>query len=161
VTNRTNVHATGLVLGRTGVMLRGPSGAGKSLLALMLLDRWDARGLSARLVADDRLDLEATAKGIVMHAPPAIAGLIELRGRGIVSRPHVGKAPLHLVVDLVPRVERMVEEEQLVVDLMGVSLPRCPVPKAGVAVPEHQLLLVVEALNALAPRRAPARQKNT
>jgi hypothetical protein len=96
-----------------------------------------------------------------MHAPLAIAGLVELRGRGIVTRPHVAKAPLHLVVDLVPRLERMVEEEDLVVDLMGVRVPRCPVPKAGVIVPEHQLLLVLEALRALAPRRASARQKNT
>jgi serine kinase of HPr protein (carbohydrate metabolism regulator) len=161
VIDRINVHATGLVLGRTGVMLRGPSGSGKSILALMLLDRWESRGLGAKLVADDRLDLEASAKGIVMHAPLAIAGLVELRGRGIVTRPHVAKAPLHLVVDLVPRLERMVEEEDLVVDLMGVRVPRCPVPKAGVIVPEHQLLLVLEALRALAPRRASARQKNT
>jgi serine kinase of HPr protein (carbohydrate metabolism regulator) len=161
VTERTNVHATGLVLGRTGVMLRGPSGAGKSFLALMLLDRWEARGEGARLVADDRLDLEATAKGIVMHAPAAIAGLVELRGRGIVTRPHVGKAPLHLVVDLVPRLERMVEEEDLMVELMGVPVPRCPVPKAGVTVPEHQLLLVLEAIRALPSSRTAARQKIT
>lgn len=40
-----NVHATGLVLGKTGLILRGPSGAGKSLLALELLDAWEARGL--------------------------------------------------------------------------------------------------------------------
>ena len=38
-----------------------------------------------------------------MQAPKAIEGLIELRGRGIVSRPFVAKAPLHLVVDLVAR----------------------------------------------------------
>jgi serine kinase of HPr protein (carbohydrate metabolism regulator) len=159
--NIHNIHATGIVLDGIGVILRGPPGSGKSVLALDLLDWWEARGLPARLVSDDRVEIIAENGKLTMHPAPNIAGLIELRGRGIVSRPHVGKAPLHLVVDLVPRVERMVEEEQLVVDLMGVSLPRCPVPKAGVAVPEHQLLLVVEALNALAPRRASARQKNT
>ena len=161
MTDRINVHATGLVLGRTGIVLRGPSGSGKSFLALMLLDRWESHGLGAKLVADDRLDLEATGKGIVMHAPAAIAGLIELRGRGIVTRPHVAKASLHLVVDLVPRLERMVEEQELVVDLMGVSVPRCPVPKAGITVPEHQLLLVLEAIRALSPNRSAARQKIT
>ena len=49
---RTNVHATGLVLGRVGLMLRGPSGSGKSLLALALIEAWTARGKSARLVAE-------------------------------------------------------------------------------------------------------------
>ena len=41
--SRTNIHATGLVLGTTGVILRGPSGAGKSLLALSLIEAWEAR----------------------------------------------------------------------------------------------------------------------
>ena len=41
-----NVHATGLVLGDIGVVLRGPSGAGKSLLALQLLDRQTLLGES-------------------------------------------------------------------------------------------------------------------
>ncbi len=83
---RLNVHATGLALDGLGIILRGPSGAGKSLLALELLDRWEHRGWNALLVADDRLDLEAGPGGLTMHAPPAIAGLIELRGRGIVKR---------------------------------------------------------------------------
>ena len=97
-----NVHATGLVLDKTGIMLRGPSGAGKSLLALELLDVWDVRGLPAKLVSDDRIDIVAEKGGLSMLAPKSIEGLVELRGRGIVSRPFVRKAPLHLVVDLVP-----------------------------------------------------------
>jgi len=148
---RRNIHATGLVLGGTGLILCGPSGAGKSLLALLLLDAWEARGLAAHLVADDRLDIEATPNGLVMHAPPAIAGLIELRGRGIVSRPHVARAPLHLVVDLVATRERMVEEDALVTELDGVSIARCPVPRAGLVENSHQLLLIREALRAVAP----------
>ena len=86
-----------------------------------------------------------------MHAPEAIAGLIELRGRGIVRRPHVGMAPLHLVVDLIDEVERMVEEDALVTDLEGVSIARCPVPRAGKIDSRHQMLLIREALRALSP----------
>ena len=157
----TNVHATGLVLGKLGVMLRGPSGAGKSLLALELLDTWEARGLPAKLVSDDRIDLAAEKGGLVMRAPATIEGLIELRGRGIVSRPFVRTASVHLVVDLVPALERMVEEDALVTEMMGVSLPRCPVPQAGVVDARHQLLLVKEALRLLAPLKTPARQKGT
>src|SRR3982751_2311103 len=111
--SKTNIHATGLVLGTTGLILRGPSGAGKSLLALELMDEWESRGLPAKIVSDDRIDVEASAKGLVMHAPKAIEGLVELRGRGIVSRPFVERAPLHLVVDLVDTLERMVEEDAL------------------------------------------------
>lgn len=158
MTGKTNIHATGLVLGKTGLILRGPSGAGKSLLALELLDEWDARGLPAKLVSDDRIDVEATKTGLVMHAPKAIEGLIELRGRGIVSRPFVERAPLNLVVDLVDELDRMVEEDALVTELMGISLARCPVPRAGKIDSRHQLLLIREALRALTPAKA-ARKK--
>ena len=156
-----NVHATGLVLGTTGVILRGPSGAGKSLLALELLDAWEARGMPARLVSDDRIDLFAETGGVTMRAPRSIEGLIELRGRGIVSRPFIRMAPLHLVVDLVPELERMVEEEALVTELLGVTLPRCPVPQAGIIDARHQLLLIKEALRAITPGKPAARQKDT
>jgi HPr kinase/phosphorylase len=147
----SNIHATGLVLGTTGVILRGPSGAGKSLLALELIDEWEVRGLEGRLVSDDRIDVEATRAGLVMHAPKAIEGLIELRGRGIVSRPFVAKAPLHLVVDLVDSLERLVEEDALVTELQGITLARCPVPRAGIVDSRHQVLLIREALRALSP----------
>ena len=153
-----NIHATGLVLDKTGLILRGVSGAGKSLLALELIDEWEARGLSGKLVSDDRIDIEATPKGLVMHAPKAIEGLIELRGRGIVSRPFVAKAPLHLVVDMVDSLERMVEEDALVTELEGVTIARCPVPRAGKVDSRHQLLLIREALRALSPAK-PARKK--
>jgi len=146
-----NIHATGLVLGKTGLILRGISGAGKSLLALELLDEWEARGLPAKLVSDDRVEVEATPRGLVMHAPQNIGGLIELRGRGIVTRPYLSKATLHLVVDLVDAVERMVEEDQLVTAIEGVTLARCPVPRAGKVDSRHQLLLIREAVRALSP----------
>ena len=147
----TNIHATGLVLGTTGLILRGPSGAGKSLLALELIDEWEMRGEGAKLVSDDRIDIEATTTGLVMRAPKAIEGLVELRGRGIVSRPFVATAPLHLVVDLVDTLERMVEEDQLTAELAGITLARCPVPRAGIVDSRHQVLLIREALRALSP----------
>ena len=154
-----NIHATGLVLGKTGLILRGVPGAGKSLLALELIDEWEARGLPAKLVSDDRIDIEAGPKGLTMTAPKAIEGLIELRGRGIVSRPFVSTAPLNLVVDLVDEVERMVEEDALVTNLEGVSIARCPVPRAGKIDSRHQLLLIREALRALSP--SPVTRKKT
>ena len=141
-----NVHGTGLVLGGTGVLLRGPSGAGKSVLALALLDRWQMQGQQAFLVADDRVDLVADDEGLTMLAPPQLAGLIELRGRGIVSRDHQQEARLHMVIDLVPELVRMVEEDDLQTEISGHVLPRAPVPFAGVVSLGHQELLVAEAV---------------
>lgn len=141
-----NVHGTGLLLGETGVLLRGPSGAGKSILALTLLDRWEGRGLPAFLVSDDRVDLVQSGGDLTMHAPANLAGLIELRGRGIVQRPHKDAVTLRLIVDLVPDLVRMLEEDQLVSDLAGVSVARVPVPYGDVVSLGHQMLLVIEAI---------------
>lgn len=148
---RSNIHATGLVLEKTGIIFRGASGSGKSVLALQLIDEWEARGLDAKLVSDDRIEIEPSKSGLTMYAPKTIEGLIELRGRGIVSRPFVSKAPVHLVVDMVDTLERIVEEDALETVLDGVSLPRCPVPRAGIIDSRHQVLLVREAIRALAP----------
>lgn len=157
---RHNTHATGIVLGRTGIALRGPSGAGKSVLALALMDEWTGRGRSARLVADDRLEITAEKGRLIMHAPKNIEGMAELRGRGIVHRPSVAKAPLYLLVDLVPELVRMVEEEELETELLGVVIPRCPVPRAGVVDMAHQLLLIREALRQLSTTKASPRQNS-
>jgi serine kinase of HPr protein (carbohydrate metabolism regulator) len=157
----SNIHATGLVLDGVGVLIRGPSGAGKSLLALELLDRAGLRGGEGRLVADDRLNLEVRDGALVMRAPPALAGKIELRGRGIVSRSFLPVAPVHLVVDLVDELARMLEEDALTTDLLEVTLPRCPVPRRGVIDPAHQMLLVGEALAALDYVRDARRQEFT
>lgn len=146
---RVNIHATGLLLGDHGVVILGPSGSGKSLLALDLLGRWAKRGEAALLVADDRLDLEVRGERLFMHAPATIAGLIELRGRGIVRRSYVGEAPVHLIVELVETLERMPEEVEFRGAIAGVSLPRCPVPRRGITDPTHQFLLVDEGLRQL------------
>ena len=135
----------------TGVLLRGPSGAGKSVLALSLLDRWEGRGLPAFLVSDDRVDLAVTGRQLSMQAPAKLAGLIELRGRGIVSRPHTD------LVTLAPRHRsgarygahargRRVRDRTVWHDLA-----RAPVPYGSVISLGHQILLVVEAIAALGP----------
>ncbi len=48
------------------------------------------------LVADDRVDLEAG----IASPPHAIAGLIEVRGLGVVHMPHLAAAPVALAVAL-------------------------------------------------------------
>lgn len=85
------------------MLLRGAPGAGKSDLALRLIE------VGARLVADDQVALTGSG-GAVLAAPPArIAGLLEVRGIGIVSMEYAAPCPVDLVVDLVApeAVERM------------------------------------------------------
>ena len=89
-----NIHASCVMLGRAGVLLLGPSGAGKSDLALRLLDE------GARLVADDRTDLFVKNQKLFARAPAAIAGLIEVRGLGIIARPTAKTAAVALAVQL-------------------------------------------------------------
>jgi serine kinase of HPr protein (carbohydrate metabolism regulator) len=161
VSTSQNIHATGLVLDGTGLILRGPPGSGKSVLALDLLDQWEARGLPAQLVSDDRVEIVAGDAALLMRPAPNIEGLIELRGRGIVHRPFVKEARLHLVIDLVGTLERMLEEDALVTELFGVSVARAPVPQAGVVDARHQLLLIREAIRTLDSPPTAARQKTT
>ncbi len=73
-----------------GVLLLGPSGSGKSDLLLRLL----VQGFT--LVADDQVFIEAG-----WAAPPvALAGLLEVRGLGIVRLPHIAPIRLALAVKL-------------------------------------------------------------
>jgi serine kinase of HPr protein (carbohydrate metabolism regulator) len=125
------VHATALAVGQTGVLLRGPSGAGKSMTALVLIERCRERGLFARLVADDRVILEA-AGGRLLAAPhPAVAGRIERRGQGIEDTPFLRRVVVGLVVDLVPfgsETPRLPETGAEFTQLLGVRAPRLAAP---------------------------------
>jgi serine kinase of HPr protein (carbohydrate metabolism regulator) len=80
---RCNIHGTAIVLGTTGFLVTGPSGSGKSALALACISEVKRRGRFAALVADDRVDLTLANERILARCPPAIRGLIEIRGGGI------------------------------------------------------------------------------
>lgn len=97
------VHGTCVAVTGRGVLLRGPSGSGKSDLALRLIDR------GGELVADDQVALTPERGAVVARAPAKLAGLIEVRGIGIIRRLPRFQAPVALLVDLVARdaVERM------------------------------------------------------
>ncbi|WP_127751772.1 HPr kinase/phosphatase C-terminal domain-containing protein [Devosia sp. 1566] len=144
-----HVHATAVLLGQVGVLIRGASGSGKSLLALALLDYCHSLGVGAALVADDQVRLSRIGESLSMAAPELLAGLIELRFRGIVSRAYQSPIDLHLIVDLVPDPVRMPEADAFCTDLLGVPVARAPVPQGSLLDLGHQVLLVMEAVNTL------------
>jgi serine kinase of HPr protein (carbohydrate metabolism regulator) len=98
-------HATAVAIDGEAVLLRGPSGSGKSDLALRLIDS------GAQLVADDQTLLRRAGDRVLASAPPAIAGLIEVRGLGLVRVNASVAAPLALIADLMATgdIERMPE----------------------------------------------------
>ncbi|WMT87255.1 hypothetical protein NO932_01240 [Pelagibacterium sp. 26DY04] len=144
-----NTHGTGILIGHHGVLLTGVSGAGKSLLALDLLEQARLRGDTALLISDDRVLLSTDEDGLVMEPPPTIEGMIELRGRGIITLPYARQAHVHLVVDLVEEEERLLEESALTTKIHGIWVARCPVPRRGRIDGLHQRFLVHAALRAL------------
>ncbi len=93
------VHATAIAIGAGGILISGRSKAGKSHLAEALLALARAEGLEALLVGDDRVGLISEAGGIVAMPHPAIAGLIERRGTGILTVPH--RAEVRLALEIV------------------------------------------------------------
>ena len=122
------VHATALVVGTSGLLVRGASGSGKSLLARDLLGFARTRSMFGVLIGDDLVRLQAQAGRLIAHALAEPSGLIEMRNRGLVNIPTQKAAVIRLVVDFVPQaeLERMPEESELRTQIMGLTLPRQP-----------------------------------
>ncbi|OAS24957.1 HPr kinase/phosphorylase [Methylobacterium platani] len=119
------VHASCVVVGEDGILIRGASGSGKSTLVRDLLGLGAISGLFAALVADDRVALTQRHGRLVAAPHPALPGLLELRGLGLQAvEPAVPSAVLRLVVDLAEGAPRMPETAQETVLLHGVALPR-------------------------------------
>lgn len=90
-----SVHATAVAFAGRGFLIFGRAGSGKTRLALEMI------ALGADLVADDRVLLAPRpGGGVLLRPPPALAGLIELRGAGVLRHPWLEEAPLWLAADL-------------------------------------------------------------
>ncbi|HEV7872755.1 MAG TPA: HPr kinase/phosphatase C-terminal domain-containing protein [Enterovirga sp.] len=121
------VHASCVIVGEAGILIRGASGSGKSTLARELLDSAEASGLFARLVCDDRVALSHKHGRIIARTVAPIAGRLEIRGFGIVDRAWEPAAVVRLVVDCGVAPRRMPDAVGLQTDVCGVTLPRVAV----------------------------------
>ena len=122
-------HASAVVIGEGAVLMKGAAGSGKSALVVDLLAFAAARGLFARLVADDRVLLRARGGQLLVKPHPAIAGLIERRGLGLTPLVHEACAVVRLVVErMAEPPQRLPEPADLVTVIEGITLPRLAIP---------------------------------
>jgi serine kinase of HPr protein (carbohydrate metabolism regulator) len=115
------IHASAALFAGQGVLILGASGSGKSSLLLALL------AAGGTLVADDRVVLAANGDGRLVASPPdSLAGLMEVRGVGIVRRPFVASVAIDLAVELRAAAEcpRLPDGDDARIVIAGVTLPR-------------------------------------
>ncbi len=134
-----SVHATCVSFAGRGVLILGPPGSGKSDLALRLIDA-PGRGtglesVEARLVADDQVAVRREGDRLIASAPPALKGLVEIRGLGIVTLEPEPEAELRLVVRLVaaPLIERLPEPRAF--SLLGLEIPQFDIDPSAASAP--------------------------
>jgi HPr kinase/phosphorylase len=95
--SKRRLHGSCAARDGEAILVVGPSGSGKSDLVLRLLSR------GFELVADDQVDI---LDGVA-SCPAALAGLLEVRGLGIVRLPYRPRARLALIVELDGPTDRM------------------------------------------------------
>jgi serine kinase of HPr protein (carbohydrate metabolism regulator) len=146
-------HASAVLVGAHAVLIRGRSGSGKSRLALALIEAAGTRLLPfARLVADDRVVLEAHHGRLVVSAPAALAGLIEVHGLGIRRLPHEPMAVVGLVIDLAAGdAQRWPTPQRSMAVIAGMRLPRIAVAADADPLPLVLALLQTEETGLRAP----------
>ena len=109
------------------LLIEGPPGAGKSSLALALIES------GAKLIGDDGIALTVENGQLIASPPPRIAGLIEVRGVGLVTLPTTS-APVALTIVLDPETPRL-PENLATASWCGVEVPRLSLYPDAATVP--------------------------
>lgn len=110
------LHANSLAYRGRAILISGAAGRGKSALSLALMGR------GCGLIADDQTLLSVHNGELIAACPPAISGLIEARGIGILNADPHPPAPVALCIDM-----DQIEAERLpprrCVTYLNVALP--------------------------------------
>ena len=130
---RATIHASAVLVGARAVLIRGPSGSGKSRLASGLIEAARTGALVfARLVADDRVHVEALNGRLLVRPAESLAGLIEVRGLGLRRLPFEPVAVVGLAVDLAAAdAERLPAASAQTCLIEGIAVPRLAVAPAA------------------------------
>jgi HPr kinase/phosphorylase len=135
-TNST-IHASAVLAGPKAILIRGPSSSGKSLLTWDLINA-ASRGLLpfARLVGDDRVQLDSRSGRLLVRPAAALGGLIEIHGLGIRRLEFEPVAIVGWVVDLAAAdAARHPALEATTTAIMEITLPRLAVAAGMAALP--------------------------
>lgn len=115
-----NIYGSCVSLNDKGILILGKSGMGKSDLCLrLIMER------QARLVADDRAEIMLEDNRLYAHFVPSLAGLLEVRGVGLIPFPYQEKSTVDMVVELKEKpqdVERLPEPSFF--EYMGLKIPK-------------------------------------
>jgi serine kinase of HPr protein (carbohydrate metabolism regulator) len=139
------IHASAVLAGAHALLIRGPAGSGKSRLVLNLIQAGGGRLAFARLVADDRVHVDAVHGRLIARPAAALAGLLEVRGLGIQQLQYEPMAVISWVVDLdVAAAPRLPDTAAAHAEVAGITIPRLtiapgcdPVPLVLAAVTGH------------------------
>lgn len=99
--------ATCVAIAGRAVLIEGAPGAGKSSLALALIDR------GAVLVGDDGVTLTREGGRLLASPVPKTAGLLEVRGLGLITMPVAAAVPVALVIELSRGAPRFIERAEV------------------------------------------------
>ena len=145
------LQASAVAIGGRALLIEGPPGCGKSSLALALIDR------GAGLIGDDAVALLVDGGRLIASPPPNIAGLIEVRGVGLVQMALAAPAPVALVLALGgPPALRLPEPPLPHRTLAGIAVPLlafepgtiAPAVRAEHALALHGLVFAPTSLSA-------------
>ena len=109
------LQASAIAIEGRAVLIRGAPGSGKSSLALGLIDR------GATLIGDDGVTLDVQGDTLFAAPPPNIAGLLEVRGVGLLTL-ETTSAPVALMVTIGSAAERLPEALPQT-DILGKIVP--------------------------------------
>jgi serine kinase of HPr protein (carbohydrate metabolism regulator) len=144
------IHGTAVSITGKAVLIRGPSGSGKSDLALRCMTVAPAPllGAPALLVADDQVLAVRQGDRVLLRAPDAIGGRLEVRGIGLITVPFVSDAELALIVDLVsPGTLARMPEPRPPVDIIGILVPTVDLDATEITAPQKLFLALRQALD--------------
>lgn len=137
------LQASAVAIEGRALLIEGPPGSGKSSLALALIDR------GAGLIGDDAVTLTADGPRLIASPPPNIAGLLEVRGVGLVTLPCAPPSPVALILTLgEPPAGRLPETPLATRQVAGLAIPvlafdpgpLAPAPRAAWALRMHGLV---------------------